>query len=1005
MSHLLNSLNDKQKEAVTHDRGPLLIIAGAGTGKTTVITTKIAYLILEKNISPEEILALTFTDKAAGEMEERVDRLLPLGYHDLWISTFHAFAERILHEHGLEIGLPNDFKLLNATEQWLSVRRNLDLFNLDYYRPLGNPTKFIHALLKLFSRAKDECISPEQYLEYAQNLKLDSDSAEFVRDALSEEEIKKLSKKKLKELAAEGIKKQLEIADAYHTYQRLLLENNALDFGDLINYTLKLFQTRKNLLLKYQQQFKYILVDEFQDTNYAQYELVKLLSGPPAGGQNLTVVGDDDQAIYKFRGASVSNILQFKDDFPKCREIFLVDNYRSAQPILDLAYKFIQRNNPDRLEIKLAGDKKLSKKLISHVERHSEILHLHGQTLDDEAELVISKIVSLYNKDKDNNWSDFAILVRANASSDDFCRALEAAKVPYIFLAASGLYRKSIILDILSWLRCLDDYHESAAFYRVLNLPIWHISERDIVNLNYWANRKGLSLYESAREANLFNNISAETKKKLQGILSLMADQAALARTGKKPTEIITDFLNRSGYLKYLTNEDFAASREQLDYLNQFYKKLAAFEQENVGHTLKDLLELWELEREAGDEGALSFNWEEAGPDAVKIMTVHGAKGLEFKYVFIANLVDKKFPSTGKSDPIELPDKLIKEIIPEGDAHLEEERRLFYVAVTRAKSGLYFSSAEDYGGVRKKKLSRFLAELAEDGFVLGVKPTVVSRPLLGGAATSARPSQAEREYLKPSASQNFSFTQLRDYERCPYQYRFAHVLHIPAAGKAVFSFGKTMHGVMQKFFLLARLRSSSGQKDLFGGEAKSGEIIFDELRDIYVESFIDDWYPDKKTKDAYFDQGLKSLKNFFDLWQKCKSLAEQLEYRFTFKLSSDCSIRGAIDRIDRVSGGVKLIDYKTGRAKERLSGEDKEQLLLYQIAAQEVLKEPVKELVFYYFDDNSEISFLGTPEEISGLKEKIISTVEEIKTAKFPAKPEKEKCKWCDFRNICDYAL
>jgi len=196
-----------------------------------------------------------------------------------------------------------------------------------------------------------------------------------------------------------------------------------------------------------------------------------------------------------------------------------------------------------------------------------------------------------------------------------------------------------------------------------------------------------------------------------------------------------------------------------------------------------------------------------------------------------------------------------------------------------------------------------------------------------------------------------------------------------------------------------------GQKDLFGGKDRVGEITFDELKNIYVELFIDDWYPDKKTKDKYFNQGIESLRGFFDLWQKNQSLAEQLEYRFTFKLSPVCSIRGAIDRIDRVTDGVKIIDYKTGRAKERLSAEDKEQLLLYQIAAEEVLKEPVRELAFYYFDDNSEISFLGTPEEISGLKEKIIATVEEIKTAKFPAKPEKEKCKWCDFKNICDFAL
>jgi DNA helicase-2/ATP-dependent DNA helicase PcrA len=386
-------------------------------------------------------------------------------------------------------------------------------------------------------------------------------------------------------------------------------------------------------------------------------------------------------------------------------------------------------------------------------------------------------------------------------------------------------------------------------------------------------------------------------------------------------------------------------------------------------------------------------------------MTVHGAKGLEFKHVFITNLVDKRFPSIGKSDAIELPDKLIKEIIPEGDAHLEEERRLFYVAMTRAKSGLYFSSAEDYGGARRKKLSRFLSELAEDGFALAETPLSASDSLLKKTVPTKRQSLAEQQYLKPPVPQQFSFTQLRDYERCPYQYRFAHVLKIPTVGKPAFSFGKTMHAVMQKFFLLAASRLAIGQKDLFGGKDRVGEITFDELKNIYVELFIDDWYPDKKTKDKYFNQGIESLRGFFDLWQKNQSLAEQLEYRFTFKLSPVCSIRGAIDRIDRVTDGVKIIDYKTGRAKERLSAEDKEQLLLYQIAAEEVLKEPVRELAFYYFDDNSEISFLGTPEEISGLKEKIIATVEEIKTAKFPAKPEKEKCKWCDFKNICDFAL
>ncbi|HLA25993.1 MAG TPA: UvrD-helicase domain-containing protein, partial [Patescibacteria group bacterium] len=356
---ILESLNKEQKEAVVHENGPLLIIAGAGTGKTTVITRRIAWLILEKKIKPDEILALTFTEKASAEMEERVDRLLPYGYVDLWISTFHGFAEKILRLHGLDIGLPTNFRVLSDTEQWYLVRKNLDKFNLDYYRPLGNPTKFIHALLKHFSRAKDEEISPEEYLKYAEELKLNQDT-DGESDIL---EIKRLE----------------EVANAYHIYQKILLENNALDFGDLINYVLKLFKIRHNILDNYRRQFKYILVDEFQDTNWAQYELVKLLAEP---NNNLTVVGDDDQSIYKFRGASISNILTFKKDFQKSRDILLTENYRSTQNILDLSYGFIQQNNPNRLEARMnekksnGGLENISKKLAAQTKESGIIEYI-----------------------------------------------------------------------------------------------------------------------------------------------------------------------------------------------------------------------------------------------------------------------------------------------------------------------------------------------------------------------------------------------------------------------------------------------------------------------------------------------------------------------------------------------------------------------------------------------------------------------------------------------------
>ena len=337
---LLEKLNSSQQEAVLSDQGPLLIVAGAGTGKTTVLVNRLAYLAMERKVDPESILVTTFTEKAAGEMKERADRILPYGYFSLWIHTFHGLCERLLRENGLEIGLDSGFKVISETQAWILVKQHLSEFNLDYYSPLGSPTKFIREMLKHFSRLKDENISPEEYLSYAENLKADNDA--MLSQSEEGEEMEKA--------------RVLELANAYHVYNRLLINNNFLDFGDLIVYTLRLLRERPNVLARYRKQFRYIMVDEFQDTNWAQYELVKLLAAPD---NNLAVVGDDNQAIFRFRGASLSNIMQFKDDFPQAKEIILSKNYRSGQKILDAAYRFIKNNDPNTLEAKLGISKEL----------------------------------------------------------------------------------------------------------------------------------------------------------------------------------------------------------------------------------------------------------------------------------------------------------------------------------------------------------------------------------------------------------------------------------------------------------------------------------------------------------------------------------------------------------------------------------------------------------------------------------------------------------------------
>jgi DNA helicase-2/ATP-dependent DNA helicase PcrA len=993
--------NPEQKKAITFGNGPLLIVAGAGTGKTMVITERIAHLILDKNVKTDGILALTFTEKAAQEMEERVDRLMPYGYVDLWISTFHSFCQKILEQHALDIGLPNDFKLLDETKQWLLVRENLDKFNLDYYKPLGNPTKFIHALIKHFSRAKDEEVYPEQYLAYAEKLKANADST------MSDE------------LLGEEALRNKEVAGAYHIYQQLLLDNNSLDFGDLINYTLKLFKKRPNILKKYQKQFEYILVDEFQDTNFAQYDLIKMLCNEK---KNLTVVGDDDQSIYKFRGASVSNILQFKKDFPASQEVVLTKNYRSTQNILDLAYNFIQLNNPNRLEFQLnqkgekskkskkgVGLKKIDKHLSAENKGKGITEHLHEKTLDDEVRAIIKKIVELKKKDKDATWSDLAILVRSNDAATPFINFLRKTNIPHQFMALRGLYSKPVILDIMSYFQLLDNYHESPSVYRILTSPVVDITSADIIQINHEAYKKTRSLYEIMKEISALHGLEVKTISEVNRLLGLIEKHTQMAKQ-KTVGEILKAFLEDSGYLEKLVAKDEYDSNLAISYINQFYKRIQKFEEGVPGARLNLFMEEMELELESGESGALSIDLE-AGPDMVKIMTVHSAKGLEFKYVFIPNLIDRRFPTGERADAIELPDELVKEIIPEGDIHLQEERRLFYVAMTRAKTGLFLSSADDYGGTRKRKISRFLTELAETNPKFKLSKAALVE---GGLELTKIKPTVKPEKVGYKLPDRFSYSQLAAFGKCPYQYKLGFILRVPVFGKGVFSYGKSIHETLEQFFKQIFEKIENKQADLFGdtkkkpAQAKIGDLIkFEELKKIFQAKWNDEWYASKEQREKYFKKAGESLKTFYDLIKDQPCQTEAVEKTFFLKVK-DYSIKGVIDRIDRLpDGSIVLIDYKTGEAKEEktISAENKMQLLIYQIAAEEVMKEKVNKLVFYYIDNNSTLEFLGEEKDKDKVKQEIIKRMEAIRASDFSATPSQHTCDWCDFRNICDFRV
>jgi len=978
-------LNKAQQEAVDYIDGPLLIVAGAGTGKTRVVTEKIAKLINDEKAKPEEILAITFTDKAAAEMEERVDEQLALGYVDIQISTFHAFCQRILEEHAIDIGLSNQFRLLTETESWLLFREHLKDFDLDYYRPLGNPSKHIHELLKHFSKCKDELISPEEYLEYAEGIQLDTGSVEI-----------------------EERNRIIELGKCYHQYNQLLLDNACLDFADLIYYTVKLLEKRPKIKEKLQKRFKFILVDEFQDVNWSQYKLVSLL----AENSQLTVVGDDDQSIYSFRGASVSNIMQFKEDYKGAKEIVLNENYRSKQQILDASYTLVQNNNPDRLEAKLNIDKKLIAQGYEEDKKETPVEHKHFASLEDEIRWVVEQIAETKEKNSELSWDDFAILIRANNAASPFMEALAAACIPYEFLAASGLYKQPIVIDAINFFSAIENKNNSTAYFRLMQLPFLALSQSDEQKIVYYAKKKSISYYEALKRAREYF-VSEEGVKICEQIISLVHEGMKQKRT-EKPTRMLLNFMESSGYFAYIAREEEQGNPEvirQIYQLKQFFTVLEKYEQTVADAHVMNFLDHYYNVVDAGDSGAL-YQVNDT-PDSVNILTVHSSKGLEYKYVFIVNAVEGRFPTQRRGKGIEVPEALIKEHLPEGDIHYQEERRLFYVAMTRAKEKLFLTSADNYGGVRKKKISRFVFESNQE------KETIVEVEKGEGLLADFQfkkikvQEKGELVYDIPKA---FSFSQISLYQRCPYQYKLSYILNIPKKGNPALSFGNSIHNTLHEFYKKVQEFNSAKQDSLFGGmfeEVKAAEQSnikvpsVDDLLALYDEKWIDDWYANKAQREDYYKKGKKILKKFYEDNIGKWTVPVALESWFKMRIG-DFFVQGRIDRIDQDDeGALHIIDYKTGKTKEKLSTGDKDQLLIYQMVCSKLPEYrnlgATNKLTFHYLEDNVETDFIGKEKDLARIEEKTLKTLHDIKDKKFDATPNKMVCKYCDFKSICGY--
>ncbi|MBI2326870.1 UvrD-helicase domain-containing protein [Candidatus Curtissbacteria bacterium] len=1406
MSDILKDLNLEQKQAVTTTEGPLLIIAGAGTGKTAVIARRIAYIIEKRLAKPSEILALTFTDKAAAEMEERVDILVPYGFIDTWISTFHAFGDRILRDNVLEIGLSPDFKVLSRPQQVLFFQQNLFRFNLEYYLPLSNPTKFISAILSFFSRLKDENINPEEFSLYSKRLATDARKEEKTEGP---ERSRRIEAKKYQELAS-----------SYQQYEKFKDEAGFLDFGDQVVKTIELFQKRPKILKKYQDQFKYILVDEYQDTNYAQNELVKLLA---ASHKNICVVGDDDQclppgtlittsngkrkieklkisdqvltavgkghlgiskitkvfknrktarlltvktksgckltltdnhkvfcyvpskvsqnqyhyvylmyrqnlgwrigvtndlatrlrlersadkiigirafrtdsearyyemfwalkygipptvfqerigieikgdslmklykdidsyanaaklaqdlhidlnsshytlnavtrgssrrikinleicsrnyhskskeilkspliahtlhlettnpkiikllqdagyqlqkakkglrlriqssdllnlgklaqkitdftggfleakfalgfasfqskpalimpasnlvlghrvpivvnnrvyydeiieiteeektltvydleiekthnfiannivvhnSIYKFRGAAISNILEFKKTYPKAHQVVLNQNYRSTQSILNSAYRLIRHNDPDRLEVQNKIDKKL-KAVWLHPRGELGIRHglspqeIFADTISEEADLVAAEIEKLMAKrskylrgessshlggGRDGySYRDFAILVRANAQADHFLRALNMKGIPHKFVGSSGLYQQEEVNLLISFLTAISNFEDSLNLFNLSTSDVYKMPPADAIKLASYAKRKNRSLYYVLKNLDRLTpqhrhsgeersddsrikksgfwtssstvlssslpkgqndsgisdlDLSEESKAIIEKLLLDLDESIKLSRR-ENVGKVTYGFLKTTGYLKKLERQGGVENQLKIQNIAKFFDKIKEFVDVAKVESVTQFVDYLEAIRGAGDDPAtVQFDPE---VDAVNVMTVHGAKGLEFSVVFLVNLVADRFPTRARGDAIEVPEVLIKETLPIGDWHQQEERRLFYVGMTRAKDLLYFSWSRDIGGARVKKISPFVLEaldkIKSDAEIARLSPLEKIEKF---APTPTRTTQTllfDVDVLKLTQGS------IDDYLTCAYKYRYIHILRIPTLRHHAIVYGAALHSAVAGFFRAK----------------KSGRILtLPQLLEIFENAWDSEGFLTIEHEEKRKSQGKLALQNFWQRESKSKDLPSLIEARFDFALKG-VTITGRFDRVDVKPGGkITIIDYKSSENidQDKADSQAKESIqlaiyALYYFKRHRIVPEKV---VLNFLETGIEGAHTPTQKDLEKTEELILETADKIrrdtKNNSFVANPKyfgrEPACVYCAYNSICPFSL
>jgi ATP-dependent DNA helicase UvrD/PcrA len=964
--------NESQRRAITHGEGPLLVIAGAGTGKTRVITERIRHLLeSDTSLLGENILGLTFTRKAAGEMKSRVVKAADDRGKDVVLATFHSFCETLLKEVD-----PNRMAL-EEVDHWILLRRNLARLKLEKYRRLAEPGQFLSDFVKFFSRCQDELVSCDTHQAFADQLAAE---LERERPSLDEDTCKE---------RAEHVALQQEIARAYSASEEILREKRCIALNGVIPETVALLRNDARRRRALQERFKHILVDEFQDTNIAQLELLHLLTGDR---RNIVVVGDNDQAIYRFRGASFGSFKLFLQRFANWQEgedstrhrVSLIENYRSTPNILRVATQAISQNETSP---------EFPKKILQPNRAEGEKIRVvELDSPESEAAWVAGELERLHRAGR--RWQDFAILYRQHAHRDRMVEELSARKIPFVITKLSIL-EHPLVRDVLAYLMLIAHPYEDVACARVLSAPAWHLTPEDLVRLAERAGsgkNRNKALYDMLQpsQGQLPFDLSYGACDEL---LEFLATQRKFLRR-HTAREILGELL------EWLEVPQRACAQDR-KYINQLVQFVMNWEPKSETRGLTEFLEYLDYFEQAG--GTLSLE-DDAPGDAVQLMTVHGAKGLEFPHVFLLRVNSHAFPARKRSPLFEFPVRLMKEELPQGDFHIQEERRLFYVALTRAQERLTITTVTE----KKNKVPVFIEDILLDPAVRR-RDILQLAPRVKKEAEEKRPNeQAEEELFAASAGAPRIFSRIarwaeqfypptpeplklsssavENYRKCPQQFAFRALWSLKEGPGAARSFGSVMHTTIRRFV----------------EQLKRGvKLPFEDVQRIYDTEWSSAGYEDEYQEAEYKKDGLEQLKAFHTTTLADSPDVLELEKAFELPLENDVILTGRMDQVNRLGRNeVEIVDYKTGKPRQEADARKALQLSIYALAAREIFEWNPVRLVFHYLQNNSTQVTARDARQLDEAQNIVQECAADIRAKHFPANPG-FSCRGCAYKLIC----